>query len=548
MKKHNKVIPLLLTSVMALTAGGWTGSIDVAAKADEKLDYTYGVDETFHSNDVVRYSSMFSDHENYPYQKSWRFYSGLQELTNVDLATDLIIAARVQYEDQKSLLINSGDAPYIIPKCYGAGSFPAGGQVVAISDWVQYMPNYMNNIEKWDMESDLQQIRQFDGKYYYLPGLWESVGGGYSYMIRKDVFEEAGIDVTKEEAGWTYEDFYEVLKKVREHTGAKYVFSDQFEGKSALSIGATVYGANAGWGIGSGTKFDFDKEEFYFTAITDGFKEYLTYFNKLISEGLMDPESFTQSSETALNKFYKGESFVISANPQNLEDARERMQVKDYELYMIVQPGGPSGFPRMTNSRFENGLMISTNALKELGEEKFIKMLRFVDWLWYSEEGLTYSSWGIEGETYTLDKEGNVVLDPDISYSGFNLDTATKKLNVDFGYAGGNYAYGGSVWLKLSKATGTSKDYEERTIDLREARPLDPPVMGTVEETEDMNLIFTPLKDYVETMTLKFITGQENIETGWDNFVNQCVKTYKADKYVNMRNEIFDRTKESLGF
>ncbi len=29
-------------------------------------------------------------------------------------------------------------------------------------------------------------------------------------------------------------------------------------------------------------------------------------------------------------------------------------------------------------------------------------MMRFVDWLWYSDEGLTLTKWGKEGETYTV--------------------------------------------------------------------------------------------------------------------------------------------------
>ncbi|MEG0565748.1 MAG: sugar ABC transporter substrate-binding protein, partial [Hungatella sp.] len=80
------------------------------------------------------------------------------------------------------------------------------------------------------------------------------------------------------------------------------------------------------------------------------------------------------------------------------------------------------------------------------------KMLRFVDWLWYSDEGQTLCQWGVEGETYTKDASGNIVLNPEITYNGINQGAA-KQLNVDYGFAGGVFAYGGSTALKTSKFT-----------------------------------------------------------------------------------------------
>ena len=113
---------------------------DVAADSEEaQLDYTYGEDVTFHSDEPVTYSMMYSDHENYPYQEDWLLWSEIQKRTNVTF--DLTVIARTDYEDKKSVLVNSGDSPYIIPKTYEEGKYVNGGQVVAISDWVKYMPN-----------------------------------------------------------------------------------------------------------------------------------------------------------------------------------------------------------------------------------------------------------------------------------------------------------------------------------------------------------------------------------------------------------------------
>jgi putative aldouronate transport system substrate-binding protein len=179
----------------------------------------------------------------------------------------------------------------------------------------------------------------------------------------------------------------------------------------------------------------------------------------------MDSESFTQEDDAARAKFFKGDSYVINGNYQLLSDFKSKMQDPNSELYMITPPGGPKGQIQVETSRLENGIIISQNALDELGEEGFIKMLRFVGWLWYSNEGQTLSLWGVEGETYTVDANGTIVLQPDIYYNGLN-EGATKQLNVDYGFAGGVFAYGGNAKLKMSKMSEGEKDYEDDDLEV----------------------------------------------------------------------------------
>lgn len=528
-----------------------TSNTDSETEGD--LGYQYGAGVTFHSDEPVSYSMMFSDHENYPSKEDWLLWQAIEEKTNVTF--DKTLVARTDYNDKVTALVNAGDAPYIIPKIYDETPYVTSGQIVPISDYVQYMPNYMKCVEDWGMEDDLKPLLQSDGKYYRLPGLWEQAAGGYSLVIRKDVFEAAGIDVEKEEKEWTWETFYEALKKVKEHTGADYVWSDQYQGGSTMNIAGAVYNVKAGrssdggdWGLQNGTKFDWDKNQFFFTNTTDAYKEFLTYFNKLYTEKILDPETFTQDSETAQAKFYRGESYVLNVNYQQLADmiSGNKMQVEGAELYMIVPPGGPAGQLQVESTRLENGIMISQNALDELGEEEFIKMLRFIDWLWYSDEGQTLSLWGVEGTTYTKDEEGKFVLNSDIYYNGINPG-AEKQLNVDYGFGGGVFAYGGSTELRFSKFTEGESDYNNRVYDCKTPRKLDPPIMADELESEDLNLIKTPLMDYVSSSSLQFITGKMDLNTQWDEYVKQC-ESKGSTRYVDMANEIFEKTKSMLGF
>lgn len=560
MKKRALTLTIAAAMALSLTGCGGekTASKDAptlsAEEADKDLDYQYGADVTFHSDEPVEYSMMFSDHENYPMKEDWRLWSYIEEKTNVKFK--LTTVARTDYNQKVTAAVSSGSAPYIVPKIYDSKAYEDSGQVVAVSDWVQYMPNYSRQVEEWKMEEDLKTTMASDGKYYRLPGMWQEVAGGYSLIIRKDIFEAAGVDLTKE-ASWTWEDFYEALKKVKEYTGDQYVWSDQYQFGCTMNLAANVYGVTAGnsvdggdWGLKDGTKFDFEKNEFYFADTTEDYKEFLSYFQKLYADGLIDPETFTQDSQQAQAKFFRGESYVLASNYQVLSDiiSQNKMQAEGAELYFLTTPSGPKGNLKVSSAsgRLENGIMISQKALDELGEKEFIKMLRFVDWLWYSDEGHELCQWGVEGETYTKDDSGTITLNEDIYYNGFNPG-ASKQLNVDYGFGGGVFAYGGNTEIQLSKFTEGEREWNERINANKENQKLMPPVLADELEKEELNLIKVPLMDYVNTAALEFITGKRSLETDWEAYVSEC-EAKGSQKYVDQVNEIFNRTKESLGY
>lgn len=548
---NKKALSMIMAAAMV---GTMAGNLSVAY-AEDAQGYTYGEGVTFHSDEPVTYSMMFSDHENYPMKDDWRIWSAIEERTNVTF--DLTSVARTDYNDKVSAMVNSGSAPYIIPKVYDSAAYEDSGQVVAVSDYVQYMPNFSKQMEEWGMTEDLKQIYAADGKFYRLPGMWEEVAGGYSLVIRKDIFEAAGVDFSNEPQ-WTWEDFHEALKKVQEFTGKNNIWSDQFQLGCTMSIAATTWNVTAGksadggdWGLKDGTKFDFDNAEFYFADATDEYKDFLAYFHALYEEGILDPETFTQDSSQAQAKFFRGDSYVLASNYQILSDivANNKMEEEGAELYFMTTPSGPAGNVKVSSGsgRLENGIMISKNALDELGEEEFIKMLRFVDWLWYSEEGHELSQWGVEGETYTTDADGNIHLNEDIYYNGFNAG-AEKQLNVDYGFGGGVFAYGGNVRIQLSKFTEGEKEWNERINANKEKITIAPPILADELDKEDMNLIKTPLMDYVNTAALEFITGKKDLEADWDTYVNTCMNDLRANQYVEMVNDIFEGTKDILGY
>lgn len=311
-------------------------------------------------------------------------------------------------------------------------------------------------------------------------------------------------------------------------------FSDRFKGDSVLNIAGNAFGTVAGWGLVDGLNFDESKKEFEFGAGTGKFKELLEYFNSLVSEGLMDPESFTQTDDSAIQKFVSGKSFVISANSQNIITYRTSMEQSlgkgNFAVGKITVPGGPAG-DIIGGSRLENGIMLNSSVKDK---DSFVALIQFIDWLFYSDAGQEFSKWGVEGTTFT--KEGGKrVLAKDINFQGLN-PAGTKDLRMEYGFSGGNFAYGGTTDL-LNSTFNEEELAFQKAMKSKKPKAVAPPVPFSDVDREQATLVLTPLKDHVKQNTLKFITGQRNLSE-FDAYVKE-LDAKGQSKYVELANKAY---------
>lgn len=125
---------------------------------------TYAVGDAFKATEPFELSILYSDQPAYPYKQDWMLFAKLKEMTNVTLKPTIVPMS--DYSQKRSLLISSGDAPLVIPKTYPGeeSAFVASGAILPISDYIDLMPNFKDKIEKWDMDSELEGLRQEDKK------------------------------------------------------------------------------------------------------------------------------------------------------------------------------------------------------------------------------------------------------------------------------------------------------------------------------------------------------------------------------------------------
>ena len=525
------------------------GTDDEAAKTPEASDLgqvgameDYGVGTTFVATEPVSFGLMYRDHPNYPIKDDWDILKKFEENQNVTF--DIQTAPLSDWQQAQSIAIGAGNAKDIISVTYPGqeSAFVAGGAILPVSDYVENMPHFLDKVEKWDLQTDIDRMRQEDGKYYVLPGLRESVRPSYSYAVRKDVWEQLGLSLQPE----TFDEFAADLAKVKAAYPDRYPLSDRWSAngplEATLNVAASNFGTAAGWGFGEGTWWDEDAEEFVYTGAMDEYRDLLEYYNGLIADGLMDPESLTQEDDQAIQKLASGQTFAQLTNDQEILKVRTAMTEVGTagEVVMIRVPAGPAG-DVLAGQRLISGVMLASSAAEE---DDFLAMLQFLDWLFYSDEGLEFAKWGVEGETFTRDGDKRV-LAADIDQNGLNPG-APKALNVDFGYHNGVWMleHGSSDELDRSMLRPEVVEFVESMSD-KELAVVAPPAPLDELEREQVSLWQTALKDHVFQNTAAFILGQRPL-SDWDAYVSE-LEGKNMQQYLDVVNAAQKRFAEKNG-
>jgi putative aldouronate transport system substrate-binding protein len=499
----------------------------------------YRAGDQFKATEPLTFSIMLLSNPSYPYKADWPFWAELSRRTNVTLQPTVVPAS--DYNQKRSVVVSAGDAPMIIPKTYHPDeeAFIAGGAIIPVSDHVDLMPNFTAQVQKWNLQGNLEAISQQDGKYYLLPGLHENVWQDYSLAVRTDILDKLGLAVPK-----TWDELTTVLRAMRQAYPDRYPFSDRWStppkpgANNLLGLLSQSYGTYAGWAWQS-AYWDATAGKFVFSGAMEQYKQIVQYLNTLVSEKLLDPESFTQPDDNARQKFASGKSFVISCNAQTLvnECRKDIAKIPGATVVKIPLPIGPMGPSLDGSNRLENGMMISKKARES---KNFVAMMQFIDWLWYSDAGKMLTKWGVQGQTYTGNvDDGSFKLSPGVKWAGLN-PSAPKDLQVDYGYFNGVFSYGGSTNLLNSQFSDEEKQFQ-KVMTARQIRPVPPPHPFSPEEREQATLWEAALRDHVDQQTLKFILGQRPL-TEWDAYVTE-LKGKNMDQYVDLANKAHNRFK-----
>lgn len=271
-------------------------------------------------------------------------------------------------------------------------------------------------------------------------------------------------------------------------------------------------------------------------------KEYLKWLNNLNAEGLLDPESFTQSQDDYIGKIERGVVLGISDSSWDYNSAvinlANQGKLENTFAPLSVTINESVKDQSLKDYGFSGGWGVAITKSCKDPERAF----EFIDWM-ASDEAQVLLNWGIEGKHYKVEN-GKRVLLPEVQEqkqtdAAFAHNTGITKYTVPFPQRGdgavdptGNYyttnslenyinsynevekqtlsAYGAKSWVELfpsSEELGISKHGQQWQYN--------------IPTYSDMSIIQTKADEYVQEAVTKAILGPaENFDSAWDEIQN----------------------------
>jgi putative aldouronate transport system substrate-binding protein len=431
---------------------------------------------------------------------------------------------------QMSLIAASGDYPDLI---FDVNQYYAGGTVKALSDDFimdisdlaeEYAPNYMAVVNSDD--SHRKSAYDDDGNMAGVQGYNNSVFTKNGAIIRQDWLDALGLDTPV-----TVSDWYEVLT----------AFKDAYGLQDALfmtSAGQDSYHICGAFGS-AGVEGMYQKDGTVYSGYNDeGFREYLTTMAKWYKEGLIGSDFLSRSDnlmDSGVEEAAISGKTGIFFSPANVIEEYKASAVSagdaDCQFAPLASPTSDDGetdhFGDYRSYAGDHCVSLSSTCSDPVLAVQFLNYF-------FTDEGQMLVSYGIEGEAYELDADGNpeytdLILNnqegiPMLQFClvKYTLTDMPSVLVADrnwFTYTDEQVAAQTDIWFNSEDATYTM-----------------PPVSLTTEESEDYTSMEQDIETYVEECTVKFIIGDMDIETQWDEYtskldamgIDDCIAIYQA--------------------
>ncbi|GBF75287.1 hypothetical protein PA598K_03681 [Paenibacillus sp. 598K] len=477
------------------------------------------------------------------------FTAYLEELTNVHIEWEIVPASSVA--EKLNLTLAGGDLPDVIMSMNVSPEqqvlYGKQGIFLPLNDYIE---QYGVNTKKMFEESPLVKsaITTTDGNIYALPAPNEC----YHCSMRQKMWiyqpwlDELGLEMPK-----TTEEFRNMLMafKTKDPNGNGQADEIPFSGAPMANASSTLttsvenflmnsftYAPYTRVYINEGGKVDVPYNK-------DGWKEGLKYLHGLYADGLMDPQALTQDANQLVQLGENpGTPILGAASGPNMSAVSQLNGSSGRWLeYVAVPPlAGPDGVQLTQYDPYQvaGGQFVITSAASN-PEAAF----RLADAL-YDREMTLRLNFGEPGVDWEYAEDGVL---------GLNGEQAVYKDKSSFGVTqnkhwsqtGPNYRPNS---LRLGEAADpdnplgtilyneTKEKYEPYRVD---ASMVMPPLFFTTEQTEEIADLQKTIYDYVSEMNARFITGNANIDSEWDNYL-ATLANMNLDRYLQVYQEAYD--------
>ncbi len=287
-----------------------------------------------------------------------------------------------------------------------------------------------------------------------------------------------------------------------------------------------------------------DGESVEFSPSTDAYREGLRYIKSLYDEGLIDPTSFTQKEDT-MAQTVRTEPHVagmyVCDHAAMGYDNSDPVEAENYQI--LIPVAGPDGFRRQGQNANE-GTITGFEAVITDKCQYPEAAFRLIDEFFYSEEYWMMRFKGKEGIGWEYAPEGSKdVFGTEAKYAVLQVSEEDKEENDKYGFSVGPQADLAAFRLSMMPEVENvylQENYEQRiALDTQKVEEFIPekrleynPFIP-LEMTDEYAEIQTNLNSFVRKTIVQFITGERDIENGWEEYLSE-LDSYRVDRYVEI--------------
>lgn len=502
------------TAVETTVDGGTTQEQTTAGTEDTTSGETTEVDPG--SGEKISITISYSDNPTLPFRDDWMTVQKIRELANVDLQFEVLPIA--DYQTRVSLWLNTQqNTPDVIMYQSQRGenaSLAMNGAIIPVSDHENLTPYFNETVQAFGLEEALANEVLADGKRYYMPTLYDQSFYDGGLILREDYLTEKGL-----EAPTTYDELYEIAKQYKEDNPESYPILPLVGARVLYRMTMPSFGVSLGQNASSGShvlSYNYDSGEFFAGAISDEYKGYLEFFNKLYEEGLLDPEWLGPiDGDIWARKLATGSAFATWAYYDQIGGVEAASEVEGLKLNMFPPLEGTHGAHHQPKSRLGSG-PVFPNSL--LDREDYEDVIRKIDEIFYKPELVEVWTLGVEGETY--EKNGDAIEYIDEIKNA--PDGIYKYMQVAYG-AGSDVLQ--QVWHIDREMTKYDENYARINQEVGEMdnaiQELPPVPLFDDLQAEEAASLQTPLGDTFEVWADDFITGAKDLASDWETYVQE---------------------------
>lgn len=389
MRKINKKIIAVVSMVSLIMSLCACSSNEANVSTDDNTFTYWAVMDTNTQSSLKSYADML-------------FFQEYEKRTGIHI--DFIHPIQGSTGDEAFMtMLSSKEIPDIME--YNWSKYKGGAQqaiddglIICLNDYLEeYAPNYYDYLEgeKGASNNYLYKLQAAtpEGNYYGFNAL--SIGNARCFsglFVRKDMLDKWGVSIPE-----TIDEWDMVFAKAKEEGFEKPFTAPQ----GVISILWPNYTFSTAYDVGQ--TFYVEDGKIVYGPFQPGYKEYVAQLADWVKKGYLDTSYITNDFDKVTGNMVNGYSVAAwgyISTLGELNDAGRKLE-PNYNVvacpYPVSEKGTTSRFGPVAQEATAGALAISADC------ENFKKAIEWCDYI-YSDEGNVLRTFGIEGDTYTVEE------------------------------------------------------------------------------------------------------------------------------------------------